>query len=184
MRRMAAGVRRLKWRTEVGGAAGISAGGGRSKPCVAAAMHTLDGGGKVRSCPAAAGCSRVHGLGQRVAWRAGASKSDLEEERCDAAETVDAVESADEATLQLSHDCADLPTTARHRRSRLTIFSSDTARTSIAYCGMPPLEAIAARREDALMLFSHFSTSSSWPSTISYSIVSCCWHPYKPPTTS
>ena len=135
-------------------------------------MYTLHGGG---TAAAAAECCGAHGLDDRVAWRLGARDSHFESERCDetdAAETVEAVESADDATLQLSHACAHLPATARVRRSRLATFSSDTARTSIAYCGMPPLEAIAARRDDALMLFNHFSTSSSHPSTISYSMVS------------
>ena len=100
------------------------------------------------------------------------TEEDDRSEEAEATETVEAVDRADDATLQLSHACAQLPATARVRRSRLATFSSDTARTSMAYCGMPPLDAIAARRDDALMLFNHFSTSSSHPSTISYSMVS------------
>ena len=103
----------------------------------------------------------------------GTAGEDERREEEDLTDTVDAVERDDEETLQPSQDCAALPTTARERRSRLRAFSSETARASTAYFGIAPLEDIAASSEAALILFSHFSTSSSQPSTNSYSIPSC-----------
>jgi hypothetical protein len=116
----------------------------------------------------------VLGAEARGALRgAGTAGEDERREEEDVTETVEAVERDDEETLQPSHDCAALPTTARERRSRLRAFSSETARASTAYFGIAPLEDIAASSEAALILFSHFSTSSSQPSTNSYSIPSC-----------